>query len=84
MACVLTGLARTVLTFNEVRDFQVVKELALTDELTGLPNRRALLERAAQTVAAASPNRPAALLLLSWAPAQRTTACRLLWRRVAA
>ena len=64
VACVLTGLARTVLTFNEVRDFQAVKELALTDELTGLPNRRALLQRAAQTVAAASSSRPAALLLL--------------------
>ena len=37
---------------------------ARTDELTGLANRRALLERAERIVAAATARRPAALLLL--------------------
>jgi diguanylate cyclase (GGDEF)-like protein len=64
IACVLAGLARTVATLHEVRSFHEAREQARTDELTGLPNRRALLERATATLAATRPGRPAALLLL--------------------
>jgi diguanylate cyclase (GGDEF)-like protein len=64
IACVLAGIARIAVTFREVRSFNEVKQQARTDELTGLANRRALLERAARIVASASARRPAALLLL--------------------
>jgi diguanylate cyclase (GGDEF)-like protein len=64
VACALAGMVRVAVTFREVREFNQVKEEARTDELTGLPNRRALLERAARIVASATPSRPAALLLL--------------------
>jgi diguanylate cyclase (GGDEF)-like protein len=64
IACVTAALARTAVTFREVRAFNEVREQARTDELTGLPNRRALLERATQVLATASARSPAALLLL--------------------
>jgi diguanylate cyclase (GGDEF)-like protein len=64
VGCVLAGLLRTCLTFNEVRNFHEVHEQARTDELTGLPNRRALTERALGVLQTASAARPAALLLL--------------------
>ena len=64
VGCVLAALARTAVTFREVRGFNEVKEQALTDELTGLPNRRALFARAGQVLEAATARRPAALLLL--------------------
>ncbi|HEX2073672.1 MAG TPA: bifunctional diguanylate cyclase/phosphodiesterase [Geodermatophilus sp.] len=64
IACVLAGIARIAVTFREVRGFNQVKQEARTDELTGLANRRALLERAQRIVASASRSRPAALLLL--------------------
>ena len=64
VGCVLAGLLRTGLTFNEVRSFAEVREQARTDELTGLPNRRALLERAGAVLGVATAARPAALLLL--------------------
>ncbi|PRY47494.1 diguanylate cyclase/phosphodiesterase [Geodermatophilus tzadiensis] len=64
IGCVLAALARTAVTFREVRTIREVKLEARTDELTGLPNRRALLETARQVVAAATTTRPAALLLL--------------------
>ena len=64
IGCVVAAIARTAVTFREVRSFHEVKEQALTDELTGLPNRRALLETAARVLATASARRPAALLLL--------------------
>ena len=63
IACVLAAIARTAVTFGEVRVFNEVREEARTDELTGLPNRRALLERARASLADATPH-PAALLLL--------------------
>ena len=44
IGCVLAALARTAVTLREVRSFHEVKQQARTDELTGLPNRRALLE----------------------------------------
>ena len=64
VGCVLAALARTAVTFREVRAFNEVKLEARTDELTGLPNRRALLENATAVLAGASARRPAALLLL--------------------
>ncbi|MDT0276287.1 putative bifunctional diguanylate cyclase/phosphodiesterase [Blastococcus goldschmidtiae] len=63
-ATVVAALVRTAITFHEVRSFDEVRQEARTDELTGLPNRRALLEAADRVVAAASARRPAALLLL--------------------
>ncbi|MGY1771779.1 putative bifunctional diguanylate cyclase/phosphodiesterase [Blastococcus sp. SYSU D00813] len=64
IACVVAGIARIAVTFHEVRSFHQVKQESRTDELTGLPNRRALLESAQDVVTAAAPDRPAALLLL--------------------
>jgi diguanylate cyclase (GGDEF)-like protein len=64
IACVTAALARTAVTFREVRAFNEVREQARTDELTGLPNRRALLERATAVLASAGNRSPAALLLL--------------------
>jgi diguanylate cyclase len=64
IACVVTALARTAVTFREVRAFHEVREQARTDELTGLPNRRALLASAHRIVAEATAQRPAAFLLL--------------------
>ncbi|MGY1823236.1 putative bifunctional diguanylate cyclase/phosphodiesterase [Geodermatophilus sp. SYSU D00079] len=62
--CVLAGIARIAVTFREVRAYNQVKQEARTDELTGLANRRALIERAPEIVAAADAGRPGALLLL--------------------
>ena len=64
IGCVVAALARTAVTFREVRAFHEVKQQARTDELTGLANRRALLEEAARVLRTASARRPAALLLL--------------------
>ena len=64
IGCVLAALARTAVTFREVRAFHEVKQQARTDELTGLANRRALLEETARVLTTASARRPAALLLL--------------------
>jgi diguanylate cyclase (GGDEF)-like protein len=64
IGCVVAAIARTAVTFREVRSFHEVKEQARTDELTGLANRRALLETAGRVLATASARRPAALLLL--------------------
>ena len=44
-ATLVAVLARMVLTFVENRALQASRELALTDELTGLANRRLFLER---------------------------------------
>jgi hypothetical protein len=64
VGCVLAALARVAITFREVRAFNEVKEQANTDELTGLPNRRALFEQVTEVLTQASARRPAALLLL--------------------
>jgi diguanylate cyclase (GGDEF)-like protein len=64
VGCVLAALARVAITFREVRAFNEVRQQARTDELTGLPNRRALLEEAGTVLGEASARRPAALLLL--------------------
>jgi diguanylate cyclase (GGDEF)-like protein len=64
VGCVLAALARVAITFREVRAFNEVREQARTDELTGLPNRRALFEHVTAVLTRASARRPAALLLL--------------------
>ncbi|MGY1695428.1 putative bifunctional diguanylate cyclase/phosphodiesterase [Geodermatophilus sp. SYSU D00814] len=64
VGCIVTGIARTAMTFHEVRSFHEVHAQARTDELTGLPNRRALLEHTAEVLATATAGRPAAFLLL--------------------
>jgi diguanylate cyclase (GGDEF)-like protein len=64
VGCVLAALARVAITFREVRAFNEVKEQARTDELTALPNRRALYERVTDVLTTATARRPAALLLL--------------------
>ncbi|MCZ2858484.1 putative bifunctional diguanylate cyclase/phosphodiesterase [Blastococcus sp. VKM Ac-2987] len=64
LGCVLAGVVRIAVTFREVRGYNQVKLESRTDELTGLANRRSLLERAKRVVAAARRDRPAALLLL--------------------
>jgi len=64
VGCVVAALARTAITFREVRAFHEVREQARTDELTGLPNRRALMDEARRMVATATARHPAALLLL--------------------
>ena len=64
IGCVLAALARTAVTFREVRALNEVRQQAVTDELSGLPNRRGLLERAQRMLDDATAARPAALLLL--------------------
>jgi diguanylate cyclase (GGDEF)-like protein len=64
VGCVVAAIARTAITFREVHSFHEVRQQARTDELTGLANRRALLEEGQRIVAAATARRPAALLLL--------------------
>ena len=61
---IVAALARTALTFHEVRAFHTVREEARTDELTGLPNRRALIEHAESVLSRTSVGALAALLLL--------------------
>ena len=61
LACVHVSLARTVLTFHELRSLHEVRRQATTDHLTGLPNRRAL---AAEMEGLIRDGRRAALILL--------------------
>jgi diguanylate cyclase (GGDEF)-like protein len=64
VVCIIAGLGRTAATLYEVRSYNEAREQARTDELTGLPNRRALLERARTVVDDAVDVGPVALLLL--------------------
>ncbi|MDP5184963.1 EAL domain-containing protein [Blastococcus sp. BMG 814] len=61
--CLLATLARTAMSVQELRGLHEIREQARTDELTGLPNRRALLEHA-RTALTPGTGRPVALLLL--------------------
>jgi diguanylate cyclase (GGDEF)-like protein len=61
LACVVASLARTTLTFSELRSLHEVRRQATTDHLTGLPNRRAL---AAEMAGLVGDGRRAALILL--------------------
>ena len=60
-AAVVTAVARTFLTFRDVRRLAETRQMALTDELTGLPNRRALMLRLDEAV---DGDREVALLLV--------------------
>ena len=61
LACLAGALARTAVTFREVVGLHEVRRQATTDDLTGLPNRRALLACAEKELASGGPT---ALLLL--------------------
>jgi diguanylate cyclase (GGDEF)-like protein len=61
LGCLAASLARTAVTLRELRALGEVRRQALTDELTGLANRRALVERA---VAHLALGRPVGLLVL--------------------
>jgi diguanylate cyclase (GGDEF)-like protein len=61
LGCLLATLVRTAVTFQELRSLHEMRRQAATDDLTGLPNRRALLLRVGQQLRT---GRPAALLLL--------------------
>jgi diguanylate cyclase (GGDEF)-like protein len=60
-AAVVLSVARTTITFREVRQLGETRRQAFTDDLTGLPNRRALSRRLDGEVEAA---RPTGLLLV--------------------
>ncbi|WP_432573856.1 putative bifunctional diguanylate cyclase/phosphodiesterase [Kineococcus sp. SYSU DK005] len=60
---VVAALARLLLTFREVANLAESRELALTDEVTGLGNRRTLY-RAVERLARHDDGTPAGLLLL--------------------
>jgi diguanylate cyclase (GGDEF)-like protein len=61
----LAAAGRAVLAFREVRVLAVTRKQAITDELTGLANRRRLGERMDDMVAAArATGRPLAFLLI--------------------
>ena len=62
-AAILAALARTGLTYREVRELATSRQQARTDDLTGLANRRRVYERV-EAVLAEQPPRPAAVLLL--------------------
>jgi diguanylate cyclase (GGDEF)-like protein len=61
---IVVAIARLIVTFREATSLADSHRLALTDELTGLPNRRALYEAAPQVLAELPPGNHAALLLL--------------------
>jgi diguanylate cyclase len=63
-ATVVLALVRLVVTFREVASLAHSRELALTDELTGLANRRSLYEDAPRRIAALAPSEGVVLLLL--------------------
>jgi diguanylate cyclase (GGDEF)-like protein len=62
-ACVLAALTRVFLSFREIRDLSDVHRQARTDDLTGLPNRRAFYE-ACDALLHDDPATPVALALL--------------------
>jgi diguanylate cyclase (GGDEF)-like protein len=63
-ATIVFALARLVSTFREVVSLAGSRQLALTDELTGLGNRRALYDVVPGTLATLDPAASVALLLL--------------------
>jgi diguanylate cyclase (GGDEF)-like protein len=48
----LIGAVRTALSFRAIQELAVRRRQAITDELTGMPNRRALYERLDRAIAA--------------------------------
>ena len=64
LVAVLAALSRTALAFTELRGLAESRRQAATDELTGLPNRRAFLRALRRATAADAGTRPSAVLLL--------------------
>ncbi|WP_432509037.1 putative bifunctional diguanylate cyclase/phosphodiesterase [Kineococcus auxinigenes] len=64
VATVLSALARLLLTFREAAALAESRELALTDEITGLGNRRALYRAAERALRTAQPGVAVGLVLL--------------------
>jgi diguanylate cyclase (GGDEF)-like protein len=63
-ATIVVALARLIVTFREVVSLAESRELALTDELTTLGNRRALYDAVPRRLAELDPTASVALLLL--------------------
>ena len=63
-ATVIAALGRMIVSFREVTTLAHSHQLALTDELTGLGNRRAFYEQVEVRMAALPDDLPSALLLL--------------------
>ena len=63
-ATVMAALGRLIVTFREVRNLAHSRQLALTDELTGLGNRRAFYEQVEAHTRSMGPDGTGALLLL--------------------
>ena len=63
-ACVLAGLARTALTFRDVRALGTARREARTDDLTGLANRRYFYARLADALEPPSAERRLAVMLI--------------------
>jgi diguanylate cyclase (GGDEF)-like protein len=59
----LLGVVRTALSFRAIQELALRRRQAVTDELTGMPNRRALYERLDRTIAARANGRLTLLLL---------------------
>ena len=60
----LVSAGRTVLAFRRVQEMAAIKQQAMTDELTGLPNRRALYEHTERALEARRPGRAVAVAIL--------------------
>jgi diguanylate cyclase (GGDEF)-like protein len=63
-ACIAVGLARVFLTFWEIRDLAEMRRQARTDDLTGLPNRRAFYEECDTAFGEGRAGGPVSMLLL--------------------
>ncbi|HVQ86847.1 MAG TPA: EAL domain-containing protein [Actinomycetes bacterium] len=61
---VVFALGRLIVTFNEANKLAHSRQLALTDELTGLANRRSFYEQTQEILSSASNNRHHGALLL--------------------
>jgi len=59
----LVGAARTALSFRAIQELALRRRQAVTDELTGMPNRRALYERVDRAIAACGDGRLTLLLI---------------------
>lgn len=55
VATLLASVARTVVTFARVRDMAVIRQQSMTDDLTGVANRRELYQQVDRSLAARRP-----------------------------
>ncbi len=66
-ATLVATVARTGLAFRDVRDFADTRRMALTDDLTSLPNRRLFSRRLEEAIdTATSPTRPSRFWSWTW------------------